>query len=176
MKKFEKLINFSSLHDTDKVDIILVSLGKKSAAIGEFWYGPKENFSNTQFQDNLNELESIFKELGLNHFLNRARESYPHFYVAQDKKYLDAIIDACALEDTKATGRALGYPKTAINAFIGKTYLKEPPEEIKNDEAIRFLNFRLSSDHWREEYELARERARIIKEFLPEFHKKIVSE
>ena len=99
--------------------------------------------------------------------------------IGKDTKHLQAFLKADAKknsrEKTKARGLALGYPKTAISAFINKEVIeiKDLPKQIRESKEIKFLNFRLSKKHWRKEFKFVQKRANTIKKLSPKLYAKI---
>jgi len=99
--------------------------------------------------------------------------------VGKDRKHLQALLKADAKknpkEKTRARGLALGYPKTAIAAFINKEVIevKNLPKQIRESKEIKFLNFRLSKKHWQKEFKVVQKRADTIKKLSPKLYKEI---
>lgn len=86
------------------------------------------------------------------------------------------------LEEDRYLGEMSGFPKTAIDAFLkGEEALIEDtdPEFSKATEvsdALAFVHFRLSKEHWREELVAVKKMTDEIKEGFPEVYTAIVDE
>jgi len=69
-----------------------------------------------------------------------------------------------------AVGKALGFPRTAIEAFVGKRKVLDPkelPVEFRKSEARRFCGFSLSEDNWQEEIKQGQTYADFIRRVSP---------
>jgi hypothetical protein len=74
-------------------------------------------------------------------------------------------------------GLSLGFPETAVDAWVSKDLIdqKELPEEMRNSLEYAFVDFRLSRNHWQEEFELVKERAHKIQELAPKIFESVIS-
>lgn len=76
------------------------------------------------------------------------------------------------LLDSQTQGAIFGIPQTAIDAFPDDIIsLKEIPSEILNDPLGKLLPFRLSKEHWAEEWETFKKLARRAASSHPELLK-----
>ncbi len=102
--------------------------------------------------------------------------------IAPDNKTHEQVEEAVFQKDTYKTGILMGYPETAVKAFVEKKYIRNVEgeeklsDEILNDPEHKFLNFRLSRDNWQEEFKTVKEWARVIKENAPELYEEILAE
>ena len=89
-------------------------------------------------------------------------------------------------EQKKELGKLFGFPLSAVEAYStttergsedGTLMKKEGlPAEIREEDAIAFLWFRLSKEHWREEMETVRMWAKTVKGRAPELYARCVHE
>lgn len=75
--------------------------------------------------------------------------------------------------DSHAVGIALGYPETAVDAFVNQhRALTIAPSQVPgiDPEVDMFAGFRLSADHYKEELETARRWAETVKAVSPRIY------
>jgi hypothetical protein len=76
-------------------------------------------------------------------------------------------------------GLALGIPKTAVEAFVGKResiHASDLPEKIRNGDAIIFLTSTLSKEHWQDELQQGQKYADYIKSVSPDTYRRMHEE
>ena len=144
-----------------------------------------ESYSEQDFKANIDKVERIFKDLSLQYVLEISREEkdlhIAVFYIGKDSECRDRIKDAFSKKDNDKKdliiGNELGYPLTAIEGYRNRKIKKfdSLPEEVRNSEYVKFLNFRLSEDHWEEELKIVKDRADALKEISPELYRKIAT-
>ncbi len=98
--------------------------------------------------------------------------------------------------DQVRMGKLLGYPDTAIDAFtkyiveseklkgvplknVREKFMKEVselPPRYQYDDSMAFFNFRLSKDHWKDEFVTMKDWANAIESFAPEYYAERVRE
>jgi hypothetical protein len=100
------------------------------------------------------------------------------FFVAKDEGTARALRDAQINRRHDVFGKLCGFPETAIRAFLQKKKNREKfmevddlPLEIRSEDYMAFLFFKLSKDHWLEELEVAKEWSKKIKELDYELYK-----
>ncbi|MBD3244778.1 MAG: methyltransferase domain-containing protein [Candidatus Moranbacteria bacterium] len=98
--------------------------------------------------------------------------------LAGDKENLLRLNKAINKGDDEALGELYAFPETAIEAYKkteeGDNCLlsfEELPEDVRNQEWINFLTFRLSKDNWKNEIETVKKWARVVKEKSPKIYK-----
>lgn len=180
----KNLENFDFLANQHKIDIICVYKGIKPASKIELLYRPGyPSYIKKDFQSNLSLLKDVLKSLNLSSSMDiddsDNEETVTTFYIGKNQQNLQEVIEAFSnIEEDrdKIIGKALGYPKTAINNYPNKIKsIDSLPEEVKNSEYIKFLNFRLSEDYWQEEIEEVKKRAATIKEVDENFYNTIIN-
>ncbi|MDO8667498.1 MAG: hypothetical protein Q7K35_00160 [bacterium] len=89
--------------------------------------------------------------------------------IARDRETLDRLLEVSGKKDHEAYGRLMGYPETAVQAFIAKdllTHEEQPPEMADN-----IFPMKLSKEHWREELENLRIWNEAIKKYAPDTYR-----
>jgi len=172
--------NLPVLKDTDKDKILLVACGQKPTTSYHFILSdPKldNNFPipTIKREEQLKEIVNNLLEIGLLVNLSERAHAFGapdvHFLqfimIAQKQEDLDelseinrAIIhDELIIDPKRRMGRLFGYPRTAIEAFVNGDKLIEKtdlPEEVLNSDYIRYLDFRLSAQNYKEELEVVK--------------------
>ncbi|MBI2136166.1 hypothetical protein HYU06_03780 [Candidatus Woesearchaeota archaeon] len=94
-------------------------------------------------------------------------------YVAQDIGTLNRLLNAKSDRDHREYGRLMGYPETAIQAFLGETErLRDRPDEI--DGSISpILWMVLSKSNYQQELELLRKWSEALRTHAPNLDKEI---
>lgn len=113
---------------------------------------------------------SALTEAGLDLRIKKQFDKGTTFAVARDEETINHLMTTFANEDHEAYGRLMGYPETAIHAFLHKEELMDPEEEQKIFEAnpdIQLGYFRLSKDHFQDELKTVREWNQAIKTNAP---------
>ena len=90
-----------------------------------------------------------------------------------DLGFLDLAIN----NGEELLGTALGFPESAVEAYVGKREKlnkKELPDEVKKSDAFRFCNFVLSADNWQEEIKQGQEYADLVKEVSPNIYREFL--
>src|SRR3989338_10500616 len=158
----------------NQADLILVANKKKPVA----WFEieKKKPLSKKEIE----KVENALKKLKLPYQIQITRNRKTiTCSVGKNRKHLQALLKAETKknpkEKTKARGLALGYPKTAIAAFINKEVIevKNLPKQIRESKEIKFLNFRISKKHWQKEFKVVQKRADTIKKLSPKLYKEI---
>lgn len=103
---------------------------------------------------------------------------------ARDLETLDRLKQAFVKNNDKEIGFILGYPESAINAYIeGKKFdeadYKNLPakekEKLKKGEILNFINFGLSKNNWQEELKIIQEYQKLIRQKSPNIYKEILT-
>jgi len=183
-------VESSVLHTEGKVNFLLVEGGiKPAASIGLVLRNGENKFVS---DDDLESLKSMLEKSGTPFFMgdksvseteNGGRFEEVEIIVGQTKEKLDKILEIKSRmpttqqtengnydkeknkQDQADFGLALGYPATAVEAFVNEA---EPlnenslPQEVKQSDAYLFCQYQLSKDNWRQELETAQEWAGFI--------------
>lgn len=177
----KKLESFYFLPTGSIVDIICVYKKIKPATIVDIFHDP--DYPEEYFHQDVASVAETLKSLGLPYSIETVSvdEEFEeaHIIIAQNKEKLEKVKAASVNAEKgwdRSIGEALGYPQTAIEAFINGTTTKpsELPEEVRDSDHIKFLGFLLSRDHWQEELEEVRKRADMVRQTAPDLYNKIV--
>ncbi len=98
--------------------------------------------------------------------------------VARDETTANKVRKYCEPQDDREFGRLMGFPQTAIDAYVSDAENKyESVALLSSDEQGRIMDelnlkqvaaFRLSRAHWQEEIKVHQEWERIVKMYAPE--------
>jgi len=190
-KREIEMIEKSPLFYQEKKDLVLSYLNEKPAS----WIDVSERYKQTEKNEDeiLNQLElkrdeirKILDKTGfvyeVEKFKIKERTMYNagyNFIIARNSEDLSRLKRGLKRGDTKEIGLSIGYPETAVEAFINKKvldYNKLPKEESKRlikEKTSKFLDFRLSKNNWQEELNLVRRQQKLIEKKFPNFYKQI---
>ncbi len=174
------------LVDFDKVDIMLILKNLKQATYVKIYSDRKKDF------------EQSLKDLGLVGLLGKkeklpnSKKTAQEFYIARTEDVAKRIETALQTFNDAELGVLSGYPPSAIENFekIKKLTgsekevyeslkgllieVSELPEDIRQEDYLSFVNFRLSRDNFRQELEVVRGWAEEIKRLDPALFKRVV--
>lgn len=169
-------------------DIMLVKLGEKPATwlcVDSFsQYGPE--YMDPNYHRDVKVTESALKQVRLP-FLMSEDQGATNFFVGRTTSEVAALIRAYhsphSPEHDRAFGHAVGYPESAVEAFIRFTggeegavlSREELPEDVRRSDTAKFLSFRLSRAHWREEFNYLDQKRRIIQKNAPDLYQRIIT-
>lgn len=74
----------------------------------------------------------------------------------------------------EAYARLMGFPQTAIDAFLGRIPRLPEEERSATYTVDLIMNFIHSKDHWEEELEFLRKRTELIKQYAPNLYAEIM--
>ncbi len=130
------------------------------------------------------EIPFYFEEVEKEKFDYSIKEGY-RFLAGRDENSLINLREALKTGSSKKIGLALGYPETAVNAFVEGEILDKyddlrflPQNEkdaLKEEGVFKFVSFGLSKNNWREELELVRKYQEAIKKNAPNLYKEIIA-
>lgn len=162
-KKREKVKNLESLNigPAQKAAIILVALRLKPAAELDLFKG----------NDKPELVVKILEDAGL----LTARKDLPpkaktvlRLAIACDEEILEKLEKTDPAKDHEEFGNLMGYPKTAVDAFLNKE--KRLPRDAYPADREVIFQIILSKDHWQEELEILRKWSGAIKEYAPDLY------
>lgn len=201
--EFVKKIEDSKLTVDDKVNLILTKAGFKPATelflTIKNWDGEKvfEHMS----EDDVKKIIEIVKESGLPNAIGGRKIvaqqfemldgttrfstfDQMHILIGRSEEELEALKAAFPrgeyeeAEDPEAFGKALGYPPTAVEAFVGKREridIKSLPKEVQESDAMLFSSPTLSADNWQEEIRQGKRNADFIRSLSPKIYEEMVT-
>ena len=181
------------------MELLLTFLGEKSSfLLGlENWLPENLPLKQRKVADDelLKNIEKIFKDLKFFYKI-RKKESgeVSHILVSKIEENLIKLNEAIKEEDSEKIGRALGYPESAIKAYINRFKEKEDIKTIKSlieetidsisgkegeqlvkEDSYRFLSFAPSPEGWEEEIKLAQKYQEIVKKESPAIYMEIMN-
>jgi len=200
-RQFIEAVEKSKMDPNDKANLLLVKAGLKPAAEIELEISLKTEEGTRRYltEDELQEVVDLIKKSGIpfkigerkfiqGSYSTREAPGKPEIkkssigesiqtFVASSQGKLDALAKVWNTEDEEAIGLALGIPKSAVEAFIGKRNamsLYDLPKDIQNKETAAFLTPTLSSDNWQEEIKEGKKRADFIKKICPNLYRELI--
>jgi hypothetical protein len=179
------------LNDGDRINLELVFDGIKPGTFIHFMYLPEDPEYHGQGISNEEELQKAVRnfsqlldnaglryDLKIKDSFNQVPIREAEFCVSKDKTTAELLARAHAEKDDREFGRLVGYPPTAVNAFVDnepRIEREDLPEDIRNSEYINFQNFVLSKKHWREETETIKKWAETIKRMDPVLYERDIA-
>lgn len=157
--QIEKIKHIESMDigKEQRAQLVLVLLGLKPATdVSVFpWNSPSK------------EIENLLEKSGLQFikYKNKKQEKTRDEYaVARDKETAERLMNADPRSTHREYGALMGYPQTAVEAFLkGEFYGGPLPEDIKNS----IFQLKFSKDNYEEEFEVVRKWNQAIQEYCP---------
>ncbi|MEI7765117.1 MAG: hypothetical protein WCI93_00860 [bacterium] len=179
-KKIENLEQLPCA-DESKVELLLASQGLKKATDFTFFEFEKVT------EEVLKKTEEVFKEFGLFYIKNTRElteiQRWKEYIIGKNKEEVLLFQklwnqDDDFGEEAKKKGELLGFPKTAIDAYIKKETISrfDFPEEIKNKDFLAFGNIAFSKDNYKEELKTIEVWAEAIKRMDKDLYLRMVEE
>lgn len=182
-KAIQQLENIPGIIANDKASILLVHAGLKPSAL-VVSEGPV--FDNTKApvhveREVVESLNSVLHELGLvyvrtSEIMTAMRGGYVEVlrhFIAHDEptaKRLKELFDNVS-ENHREIGILLGYPQSAVDAFLTPNMLEQSSTPVSTDDVsarnMRLLGHRLSKDNWREEVKYLEQSGNYLKSVSP---------
>ncbi len=175
-----ELAECTFLSANDKADIVLMMEGKKDAAVISTIGSLGDRSAEELFEKNTAHIQRILKSAHLPYDFFREREGRfitASFCVGSNMATMEKLRVVRDMKDirakTAAEGRLFGFPETAIEGYLHdkRKDNKTLPEEIRSSEAMPFLNFRLSEDHWQDEWKTVAARAEQVGALAPAIYR-----
>lgn len=183
-EKTIKYIEQSPIFVTYKMELLLVGLGEKPAAFGELeseeWRpgeNPKQIDSN-EYQ----EYVKIARHLGLFVHAHRDRTKVGPDNTSQlfrlitfsgSESTLTRLDQALAQNDVRTTGKLLGYPPTATDAFMQGRIVR-PVDSDTNPATLAFAQFALSPENAHAELDVARRWSEAVRQSSPQIYAEMI--
>lgn len=172
-------LNQLPCHDESKVDLLLASKGLKKAT--EFIFFEPQKIT----EEILDKTEQIFKKLGLYYIRNRRELTdsmkWKEYIIGKNKE--DVLLFQKLWnkgddfrERTKILGKLLGFPETAISAYIKKETISKFDffEQVKRGNFLAFGSFAFSKDNWKEEVKIVEKWSKTIKNMDRNLYNKMI--
>ena len=197
-KNFIRAVEKTALEAKDKSNLLLVFGEIKPALVIDLTINRKIKGKDYPYlsKTDTEEIIKVIKASGLSHQIRDKQIVVSEFetknplgektkvstetieiLAANSTKKLRALEKCWWSDDDVMIGRALGYPETAIQAFVGGRAaldIETLPKKVKDGDAILFLSPKLSCDHWQEELAEGRKRATYIKEVSPIIYRQML--
>lgn len=171
-KNKEKISKIESLRTgpQQKAELILVLLGEKPGICLSLF---------TENESEIDDDEEKIKNLDLKYkkvSQEKKGERYmAEFLVSKNEDTLNELAEADPSKDHYRFGALMGYPESAIKAFLEGTCLsiEEERELLSKYPEIVFNDFRLSRDNNKEELELVKRWNGLVEKESPEVYNKL---
>lgn len=141
-----------------RAQIVLVILGLK----------PATDLSLFAWNSTPEEVESILRNTNLCYAkreLKRQEKTTAEYAIAQDEATLQRLLRSAPNKEHEDYGLLMGYPKTAVEAFMRNEVYDGPvPKDIEDS----VFKLRFSRDHFTEEFEVVRKWNEAIAQYAPE--------
>lgn len=177
----------------DKANILMVLVGKKTSMHTGFFseYIATGQELPADHQNNKTAFSKVIAELGLKCKIQikqlekeidnvRSYTEWVVFCVAREISIAVDLFDARERQDAREEGVLLGFPETAVDAFVNDTMIAIEALPLSTKyvtvEEMRFLNHRLSERHWEEEIKYLPDFARTIKQVSAEIYRQCQAE
>jgi len=176
-------------YDGDKISILLTY--KKLALANHVMLGKyfEEGLTDEQRQKCIVDFEEVCKDMGLyfEQFKNTIEgyEETLNYFISSTVEGLEGIKKANYKDNKESllTGTLLGYPASAVKAYVEGEEKLLPveaekttiPEQIINSGYMVFLQFRLSKEHWEDELETVKKWSDEVKRFDPALYEREVA-
>lgn len=189
-----ELIENSSLNPDEKIELVLIKAGFKPVTditlYSESWVKESEENRKTVDSDKVRQFENLLENLGLVIKVNeseidefsRIEDEQPEreivmqrekitITVGRDQATIEKFMQAVQHGNDEEMGELFEYPKTAIEAYLGKRESikrQDLPAEIKEKDFYPFIQFGvLSKENWEKEIETAKLWASVVKRNSP---------
>lgn len=171
-KNKERIIKIESLKtgSQQKAGLILVVLGEK----------PGINLSVfTETEIEINEEEEKIKSLDLKYKKVSQKKNgdryMAEFLISKEEDILKELTETSPAKDHYKFGTLMGYPESAIKAFLEGTCLsiEDERELLSKYPEIVFNDFRLSKDNNKEEVEIVRRWNNLVEKESPDVYNEL---
>jgi hypothetical protein len=175
--------NAFRIGDMDKINMLVVSLGLKSAGCVGAYFDAADDVAYQELVAEIEEVTAILKKLGLVFVLVHSPDDGDGLdgivlFYGKTSRDLERLLAVRRSNDLQF-GRAVGFPDSAIEAFVQdrerKCFRGEKfwPAEVKSSVYAKYQPFLLSRAHWREELKLIESWVEAFKQKAPYLYAKI---
>lgn len=161
-KEMIKSIENLKIGSKPKANIILIFLGLKPATELEI------SSHNDSAEKVINVIENIGLKVKIKSKFKRKDKDIVLLSVADNQENLDRLEQIDPSKNHEEYGRLMGYPETAIDAFLHKEKRLDPENYLENDELIFFIA--MSKENWEEEIKTLKKWSDAIKEQAPDLY------
>lgn len=196
-EKIQRAVNslkaIESILIIDKIFILLVANGDKPSMHTGFFselLPPGQSMAKADVVQK-EMLESIINDLGLSYKTQtktlekevngeRMLTEWIVFCIAKQPGIADALYKARENDDERTEGLLLGYPESAVEAFVNGIMLDIDKVPVSTDHVtaseMKLLNHRVSKDNWQQEVRYLTDYAHSIKQLCPELYEAYIAE
>lgn len=174
-EKAEKLPDLSSFQQERVKKIENLELGPFPAAesiLIFLGYKPATEIDLAPWNDSPEKVMATLRESGLIAEIKKYKgvndKRFSVVAVTRNKETMEKLKKVEANADHQEYGRLMGYPNTAIDAYLNKEKLlseKDYPNLSGN-----IMDFKLSKDHWQEEIKVIQQWSQVIKQYSPKLY------
>lgn len=158
VKRLEQL----NIGPAQKAFIILVLLGLKPATELDLY----------EWNDKKEDIKKVMQEVGLEikekEIPSDRKNLKAKLAIAKDKTITERLLTIDSRKDHKEYGALMGYPESAVQAFINKEQLLSKDDYPKDEEVI--FNMGLSKNNWQEEFAILKKWSETIKKYNPDLY------
>lgn len=176
------------INSQDKVNLILVLAGAKKAALLDVQWIIDDVEDHQRANECVGVLVELLRSIGLRYSSQVGSGDFYDmgitfgcydFLVGRTPESVAGIKNLSTLNGAayhRFLGNAVDIPVTAIDGWLQDDYLEEDelPIEVTESDYYKFLLFRLSRNHWQQELEVVKFRARTIRVIAPNLYESIV--
>jgi len=163
-----KIVENLNIGSSCKAEIILILLGEKPAT--EYTLHPW-NEDPTSFQEKLESIGLVVIKESIISDTNKPPKKID-FYIAKDAKTATKLSTLNPAVDHEEFGALMGFPHSAIKAFLsGKR--KDYPTENKIRDGVVF-GMAMSKDNFEQELALLKHWSNLIKQYAPDTYKSLL--
>lgn len=191
LSAIQDLEQFSGLLWGEKADILLTAAGLRPTTMSHLH---SEKYTSDEMilrvdPDEIRILENILRALKLSFHTRRRVIDQGHekptfhevvdFFIAKSDELARALKQAVLDWDEKLIGLTLGYPRTAVEAYIDEDLLldmnKHPVSTPEvSEQNMHLLAHRLSSNSWRDEVKYIENSGEVLKKLSPVIYDKLM--
>ena len=161
-----KLLEGLDIALVPKSELILIVLGVKPATCVSLapWV-----MGSADFEAAMKKIDLKYAYTGS--YPNGSGDIFQKYVVAKKREDLETLKGLSAKTDHEEYGRLMGYPPTAVEAFVKGTLM--PVEDQPSDETAIYA-MRYSRDNWQEEHKLNQYWTALLKHYAPETYQQLI--
>jgi hypothetical protein len=181
-EQLNKLEQLTILPDSELLQVVLVHLDLKPAAVITVPVWEPLADLDQSFRSELQQLTAIFRQMGIfyekktHQVLTEEAGDLPEeiFYISKSPQHTVKLRDAFGRGNEQLRAELLGYPQTAIEAFMKGESASIDNLEINDQPEEPFLYFRPSQNHWQEELATLRPKIATVKTLMPRLYERLM--
>ena len=167
-KESIEMIQDLDIGNYQKAELILIILGLKPATELLFYKNNKKPEESVKKLKETKQLHVLEKKIR-----SGDKKAIKSFAVAKSKEEAKKVLTNNADEDQEQYGRSMGYPETAVTAFLDGEDALLDEEHCPDMEGIIFDQIRLSKKHYKEEITLLKYWSDIVNKYAPKLYNEL---